>query len=104
MVAKTYLILDAPDELDALDELDTPVGIITLFQNLIAAGYSVLITSRDTPELRKAFSTTAIVELHAHRENLHLFIEHRVQEEQRHDVVIRGRDLIEKVIEKANGM
>ncbi|KAK7420387.1 hypothetical protein QQX98_002810 [Neonectria punicea] len=94
----TYLILDAPDELDA------PKEIMVLLQRFAGAGCRILVTSRDTPDLRNALSTANHMKLRAVKEDVFLFLEHCFREEGHDKITQRGHDLIEGVIEKANGI
>ncbi|CAM1508031.1 Fc.00g048790.m01.CDS01 [Cosmosporella sp. VM-42] len=98
LVPSTYLILDAPDE------LDDPKEIVALFNRFSAAGCKVLISSRDTPDLRHALSTANTTRFEAMAEDVLLFLEHRFREEGHHHLLSRGQDLLEKVVERANGI
>jgi hypothetical protein len=47
----SYVILDAPDE------LENPKMLISLLQAFVKAGCRLLVTSRDIPDLRNALAT-----------------------------------------------
>ena len=64
---KTYLVLDAPDELETKQ-------IISYLQSFVDAGCRVLITSRDHPDLREAFSAAKQIEAHASSEDLTVYV------------------------------
>ncbi|KAH6891489.1 ankyrin repeat-containing domain protein [Thelonectria olida] len=98
LAPSTYLILDAPDELEA------PKRLISIFQTFAAAGCRVLVTSRDTPDLRHDLSIANKMEIRAVREDVSLFLEHCFRETGHEKIIRRGQDLIEEVIEKADGI
>ncbi|KPM36024.1 hypothetical protein AK830_g10546 [Neonectria ditissima] len=93
-----YLILDAPDELDA------PKEIMALLQKFSGAGCKILVTTRDTPDLRNALSTASSMELRAVEKDVLLFLDYRFREEGHDNIACRGLDLIQGIVEKANGM
>ncbi|KAH7150354.1 ankyrin repeat-containing domain protein [Dactylonectria estremocensis] len=94
----TYLILDAPDE------LDSPNEIMTILQRFSASGCRVLVTSRDTPDLRHALSAANNIEIQADEEDLVLFLEHCFLEQGHDKIARRGRDLIQGVVKKSKGI
>lgn len=95
---KVYLIVDAPDELDA------PKSILSRLQSLVGVGGRVLVTSRDHPDLRAAFSPGRHFELYSHPEDMVLYILHRFQESDFHGLMGKTHTIVEEVAQKANSL
>jgi hypothetical protein len=94
---KTYLILDAPDELETRQ-------IVSRLQSFVDAGCRVLVTSRDQPDLREAFQTARQIEACSSSEGLALYIEHRFGETDFRDKVGKTHDIVDAIVKKSNGL
>lgn len=94
---KTYLILDAPDELETKQ-------IVSRLQYFVGAGCRVLVTSRDHPDLREAFPTARQIEAHASNEDLTVYVEHRFGDSDFRDKVGNVHEIVDAIVKKANGL
>jgi hypothetical protein len=94
---RTYLILDAPDELETKQ-------IVSRLQSFIDAGCRVLVTSRYHPDLNEAFSNAKQIEAHASTEDLTIYVKHRFAESDFRDTVGSTHTIVAAVVKKANGL
>ncbi|KAL9109444.1 MAG: hypothetical protein Q9227_005952 [Pyrenula ochraceoflavens] len=95
---KVYLIIDA------LDELNAPKTIVSRFLSLVDVGGSVLVTSRDHPDLRAAFSPGSQFEVYSHPEDMDLYILHRFQESDFNGIIGKTHAIVEQVTLKASSL
>ncbi len=94
---KTYLILDAPDELETKQ-------VVSRLESFVDAGCRVLVTSRDHPDLREAFSAARQIEAHASSEDLTVYVQHRFGESDFHDTMGNTHTIVDAVVNKADGL
>jgi hypothetical protein len=94
---KTYLILDAPDELETKQ-------IVSRLQSFVNAGCKVLVTSRYHPDLSEAFSNAKQIEAHASTQDLTVYVKHRFAESDFRDTVGSTHTIVAAVVKKANGL
>lgn len=95
---RTYVVLDAPDE------LENPKELLALCHSFVEVGCRVLVTSRDVPDLRDVLQTATQIQVLARREDLKIFVETRFNESDFRDAITGHDGFVDAVIEKANGM
>ncbi|KAF4811647.1 Ankyrin repeat and KH domain-containing protein 1 [Colletotrichum tropicale] len=90
------LVLDAPDEMENSKELKT---ILVPFTNA-----SVLVTSRDTPEIRSTLDQATKMELQADSNDMRAYVASRFEECDLDDVIERHPELESEILEKSQGI
>ena len=93
----TYLILDAPDE------LENPKMLVGLFQPFVMAGCRLLVTSRDVPDLKNALGQAKRVQIQADPRDLATFVEGRFRESG-FENISKSKEFLKEVVNKADGM
>lgn len=93
---KFVLAVDGPDEMKNPRELNT---ILIPFSNA-----SVLVTSRDTPEIRSTLSQAMVMEVKADTNDMKAYVAFRFEECDLDDVFERHPELEKEILEKSQGM
>ena len=94
----SYLIFDAPDE------LDSPESILSRLYGLVQAGCRVLLTSRDHPDVRAVFASGRQLEVCSYAEDMALYVQYRFQESDFRDIVLKGHTIVDAICQKANSL
>ncbi|KAE9569099.1 hypothetical protein CGMCC3_g14852 [Colletotrichum fructicola] len=90
------LVLDGPDEMENSRELKS---ILVPFTNA-----SVLVTSRDTPEIRSTMSQATKMEVQADSNDMRAYVASRFEECDLDDVIERHPELENEILEKSQGI
>ncbi|KAF4901505.1 Ankyrin repeat and SOCS box protein 13 [Colletotrichum fructicola] len=90
------LVLDGPDEMENSRELKS---ILVPFTNA-----SVLVTSRDTPEIRSTLSQATKMEVQADSNDMRAYVASRFEECDLDDVIERHPELENEILEKSQGI
>ena len=91
---------------DALDEFEDRKSLIPILQGLAKAeaGFKVLVTSRDIPDIRDAFQTEKCLEIEAERSDLELYVGSRLTESDHYESLNPNAGIISAIIDQAGGM
>jgi hypothetical protein len=89
--------------LDALDELDASSEIVSNLKRFVDGGCRVFLTSRNLPDLKSQLPVTINLSISANPEDVKLFLETRFREEGHDELIRRGKDLMDRIIDKAGG-
>lgn len=92
----TYLVIDAPDE------LNEPDGLLCHFQSFVEAGCRVLVTSRDLPNIRNNLDTADKMEVRSNFEDLKTYVKSRFRESEFSNEVSEGSGLVCEIASKAS--
>lgn len=95
---KTYLVLDAPDE------LDVSKVVLSRLVTLAKVGCRVFVASRDHPDIRVSLSNARHLEVNSDMNDITLYIRHRFGESDFRDTIGTAHTIIEALAEKANGL
>lgn len=90
------LVLDGPDEMETSRDLKT---IVVPFANA-----SLLVTSRDTPEIRSTLSQATAMEVRADADDMRAYVASRLEEHDLDDLIKRYSELEKEILEKSQGM
>ncbi|KAF7535505.1 hypothetical protein G7054_g5357 [Neopestalotiopsis clavispora] len=89
--------------LDALDELDASSEIVSNLKRFVDGGCRVFLTSRNLPDLKSQLPMTINLSISANPDDVKLFLETRFREEGHDELIRRGKDLMDRIIDKAGG-
>lgn len=95
---RTFLLLDAPDE------LDKPKELLEQIQSFVDAGCWVLVTGRNIPDIRGAVRAPREIAVLAMREDLIAYIHARFRDSEFFGAVSRDNEILDAIVEKSNGM
>jgi hypothetical protein len=95
---RTFLVLDAPGE------LDKPKELLAHLHSFVEAGCWVLVMSRDIPDVRGTLQTARQIEVQATREDLVMYIKARFSESDFPDTISENNGILDGIIEKSSGM
>ena len=94
----TYMVLDA------LDEHDDRKILIPILQRMTKAGVKILVTSRNTPDIRDAFQSEDSLEIQAPRSDLEIYVSNRLTEGDLYDSQKLDLGMVSAIVDQANGM
>lgn len=89
---------------DGMDELQNARDIKAILHPFIKSNCSILVTSRDVPEIRTALSTACILEVQASSTDLSVYLTGKFEENELEDIFESSPELEMEMIEKSNGM
>lgn len=92
------LVLDGPDE------MENPRELKTILVPFINANCSVLVTSRDTPEIRSILNQATAMEVQADANDMMAFVTSRFEECDLDDAIERHPELETEILDKSQGM
>ncbi|EQB51733.1 hypothetical protein CGLO_08702 [Colletotrichum gloeosporioides Cg-14] len=91
-----FLVLDGSDEMENPRELKT---ILVPFNNA-----SVLVTSRDTPEIHSTLNKATAMEVQADASDMRVYVTSRFEECELDDLIERHPELEKEILEKSQGI
>ncbi|KAF2111928.1 ankyrin repeat-containing domain protein [Lophiotrema nucula] len=93
----TYLILDAPDELDKINDVLARISSI-------GTKYNLVITSRESPELKRYFPKAMTMEIRSKLEDVQCYARNRLEESDVFENLSSASDLVREVVLKSDGI
>jgi hypothetical protein len=96
--ANAYLIIDA------LDEFSDRKALIPILRELAKDGIKVFVTSRDTPDIRDAFSAERNLDIQASRSDLENFVASSLRECDYFDALSQNAAMISAIVDQSGGM
>ena len=97
-VSATYLVLDAPDELEKPDEL------LRCLKQIASTSVRLLIMSREMAEIKRRFSSAIKFEVKTDHEDVRRYVNDRIEDSEYSEELSEAPDLVNELVSKYGEM
>jgi hypothetical protein len=96
---KLFLIVDA------IDELENAKQVVSRLRDFQVAGCSILITSRDSPDISNILTSFREINLQrSHQQDMHTYIRNRFAESDFADAIAQTGSIAEAIVQNSDGL